>query len=90
MALSSLRRTAIISRAIALLGIGVLSAPTRAQTVSGPLSEDTLFQTMLSSPSNLDTTLSYAVSAEKGGDVDLNWLFGAVPLLQPQAVPCAV
>jgi hypothetical protein len=68
----SLGRTAINSGAIALLAIGgVLSgSPTRAQTVSGPLGEDTLFQTMLNRPSNLDTTLSYAVSAGQGGDIE--------------------
>jgi hypothetical protein len=66
-----LRRTAVISGAIALLGIGALSgAPTRAQIVPGPLGEDTLFQTMLSRPSDLDTTLRYAVSTEQAGDIE--------------------
>ena len=71
MELHSLRRTAIISGAMALLGISVLSgAPTRAQTVPEPFGEDTLFRTMLSRPSNLDTTLQYAVSTERAGDVE--------------------
>jgi hypothetical protein len=69
--LSSVRRTAILAGAIALLAAVILwCAPTRAQTLSGPLSEDALFQTMLGRPSNLDTTLKYAVSAEQGGDIE--------------------
>ncbi len=71
MELHSLRRTAIISGTIALLGIGVLpDAPARAQTTPGPFSEDPLFQTMLSKPTNLDTTLRYAVNTEQTGDIE--------------------
>lgn len=59
------------SGAMALLGISVLSgAPTRAQTVPERFGVDTLFRTMLSRPSNLDTTLQYAVSTERAGDVE--------------------
>jgi hypothetical protein len=71
MALQSLRRIAIISATIALSGIGVLpGAPARAQTTPGPFGEDPLFQTMLSKPSNLDSTLRYAVSTEQTGDIE--------------------
>lgn len=71
MELPFLRRTAVISGAIALLGISGLSgAPTRAQTVPERFGEDTLFQTMLSRPSDLDTTLRYAVSTERVGDLE--------------------
>lgn len=71
MALRSLRRTATLFGALALLSIDALSgAPAHAQTAPGPLSEDILFQTMLSTPSNLDTTLRYAVNAEQVGDIE--------------------
>jgi tetratricopeptide (TPR) repeat protein len=70
MELHSLRRSAMISGAMALLGISVLSGAPRAQTVPEPFGEDTLFRTMLSRPSNLDTTLQYAVSTERAGDLE--------------------
>jgi hypothetical protein len=71
MKLSSIKRPANHSGAIALLGISVLcGACAHAQTIPGPLAENALFQTMLGSPSNLDTTLRYAMSTEQLGDVE--------------------
>jgi hypothetical protein len=56
---------------MALLAVDVLTGScARAQTLPAPLGEDTLFQTMLSRPSNLDTTLQYAVSTEQMGDLE--------------------
>ena len=62
---------AFISGAIALLGIDVLSAaPIHAQSLTGPFDNNILFQTMLSRPADLDTTLRYAVSTEQMGDIE--------------------
>jgi tetratricopeptide (TPR) repeat protein len=69
--LPSLRRTMVISGAIALLGIDVCcAASARAQAISGPISEDVLFQTMLSKSLSLDATLRYAVSSKERGDLE--------------------
>jgi hypothetical protein len=69
--LPSLRRTMVISGAIALLDIDVCcAASARAQTISGPISEDVLFQTMLSKSLSLDATLRYAVSSKERGDLE--------------------
>lgn len=71
MTFSSIRQTASLTAAIAILGIGILSgARAHAQTLPGPLAGDPLFQTMLNSPANLDTTLSYAMSSKQGGDLE--------------------
>jgi tetratricopeptide (TPR) repeat protein len=68
---AKLLRAAAISGAIALLGCGAISVPpVRAQSVSGLLPPDPLFQAMLSTPSNFDTTLRYAVSAKQRGDLE--------------------
>lgn len=71
MKLPTLRRTAMISGAIALLDSCVLPvASTHAQTVTWSAGDDTLFQTMMSRPASLDTTLRYAVSTEQSGDIE--------------------
>ena len=68
---AKLLKGAVISGAIALLGSGELFVPpVCAQGVPGLLSPDPLFQAMLSSPSSLDTTLRYAVSAKQRGDLE--------------------
>lgn len=67
----SIVRAAVQAGAIALLGIAVLpETPARAQTAPEPYGGDLLFQIMLSKPSNLDTTLQYAVSSNRAGDVE--------------------
>ena len=67
----SLLRAAVIFGAAAPLGTGMFFVPpARAQNLSEPLASDALFQSMLSRPSSLDTTLQYAVSAEQRGDLE--------------------
>jgi tetratricopeptide (TPR) repeat protein len=64
-------RAAVLAGAIALLGIAaLLNAPARAQTAPEQYGPDSLFQTMLNKPSNLDTTLQYAVSTKQAGDLE--------------------
>jgi hypothetical protein len=67
---AKLLRAAAISGAI-LLGPEPIFVPAVcAQGVPGPLTPDPLFQAMLSSPSNFDATLRYAVSAKERGDLE--------------------
>lgn len=67
----SLRRIAVIAGVAALLDFEVLlDHPVSAQTYDGAAGETTLFQIMLSRPSDLDATLRYAVSTEQKGDLE--------------------
>jgi hypothetical protein len=68
---AKLLRGVAVSGAIALLGCGVIFVPAVcAQGVPGLLVPDPLFQAMLSTPSSLDVTLRYAVSAKQRGDLE--------------------
>jgi len=67
---AKLLRAAAISGAILLGPEPNFVAAACAQGVPGPLTPDPLFQAMLSSPSNFDATLRYAVSAKERGDLE--------------------
>lgn len=71
MKLRSLKGAEFISGTIALLGLGILCGDrAQAQTLPAPLAGDPLFQTMLSQPYSLDTTIQYGVSAKRAGDFE--------------------
>jgi tetratricopeptide (TPR) repeat protein len=68
--LYGVRQATILAGVVAILILAVLSSPFAHAQIAPSFADDSLFRTMLASPSNPDATLQYAVNTKKVGDIE--------------------